>query len=433
MWRAHDMSLDAPVAIKFMSSELSTSEKLRSRFEHEAKAAARIRSPHIVQVLDHGVHDGQPYICMELLEGVDLGDRLRREPRMSVADTVRVCRDVCKGLHRAHSAGIVHRDLKPANIFLSSPDNDLAKILDFGIAKSTVQNLSDSDPTASGQLLGSPHYMSPEQARGMPLDGRSDLWSLAIIAYRMLTGARPFTGNQPGDVLVKICTDVVKLPTTLRPDLPVELDSFFLRALAREPSDRFPTARDFGVALTKAAGLRETRSLKPPEGSSGVAVTRDSLHTETLGPSAAEIAETEPEGRSGGRERTPPPVGADTPARPRRHVFLMGAAAAFFVGGIGAYLALSSPRETSQAAASQKSLESTPGSESSAVPTASVTALPVGTEAEPPEVVASDSPEVPTRASSSAVSPVPRRPPPRPAPRARPPSTPPPTDPVLGY
>jgi len=433
VWRAHDNSLDVAVAIKFMSSELAKSERLRARFKHEAKAAARIRSPHIVQILDHGLHDEQPYICMELLEGEDLGDRLRREKVMSLEDTVRICRDVCKGLHRAHDVGIVHRDLKPANIFLSRPDDNLAKILDFGIAKSTAAPISESEPTATDIILGSPHYMSPEQARGQPVDGRSDLWSLAVIAYRMLTGRRPFPGQQVGDVLVRICTDVVQLPSTIRPGLPTELDTFFMRALSRDPAGRYPTAREFGTAMTKAAGLQARSSLTPPVPFKAGGV-RDSFDTLTPGPAPGEILETMPEGRKG-RERTPPPVGLDKVERPRRLLFV-GAAAAFFFGGLLAYGGMSRSgapdvvNDALSAAIEEAAVADEP-------PTADEAVAEDESESES-ESESEDSPEPPpvaTASASAAVSatPTPRRRPVRAAPKAPAAPSPEPLESVLGY
>jgi eukaryotic-like serine/threonine-protein kinase len=249
VWLGHHTGLDAPVAVKFMHPLLVEVSAARARFEREAKSAAQIRSPHVVHVYDHGIQDGLPYIVMEYLEGEDLGERLRRVGTLALADAVRIAVEVCKGLQRAHGLGIVHRDLKPGNVFLSAPDDDMVKILDFGIAKETGRPLVTSETTTTGQLLGSPHYMSPEQCRGMTVDGRSDLWSLGVIFFRAVTGRKPFEGTDIGDLIVRICVDPLPSVAELRPELGPGLDGFFARALDHSPDQRFQTARAFAEAL----------------------------------------------------------------------------------------------------------------------------------------------------------------------------------------
>ena len=266
VWLAEHMHLDAPVAVKFMRPSLVADASARSRFEREAKAAAQIRSPHVVHVYDHGVDDDTPFIVMEYLEGDDLRARLKGRKRLPPPEVVRICHEVCKGLHRAHRLGIVHRDLKPGNIFLSVPDDDMVKILDFGIAKETGENrVVRGETTTTGQLLGSPHYLSPEQARGKPLDGRSDLWSLAVILFRALTGRRPFDGDDIGDLIVRICTDPVPQVSQLCPELGVELDAFFDRAFQRVPDERFQGAKEMSTAFAAALQMLTRRN---PEDSS---------------------------------------------------------------------------------------------------------------------------------------------------------------------
>jgi serine/threonine-protein kinase len=207
-----------------------------------------------VHVYDHGVdsQSGRQYIAMEYLEGEDLEQRLRRVGRLSPKETMRICNEICRGLGRAHRMGIVHRDLKPANVFLSG-DDEMVKLLDFGIAKVVGPRARDlTKATATGDVLGSPHYMSPEQARGQSVDGRSDLWSLAVIAYRLLTGKRPFDGDVPGDVIVRICTEPVVPPSQHLPSLNEGVDRFFERALAQDPDARFQSAEAFATELRAA-------------------------------------------------------------------------------------------------------------------------------------------------------------------------------------
>ncbi len=257
VWLADHLHLEAPVAVKFMRASLVTDNVARSRFEREAKAAAQLRSPYVVHVYDHGLHEGSPFIVMEYLEGSDLRGHLRGGRALAPSEAVQICDQICKGLQRAHTAGIVHRDLKPANVFLSAPDDGMVKILDFGIAKETgASRVVQGETTTTGQLLGSPHYMSPEQARGKHVDGRSDLWSLAVILYRCLTGHRPFDGDDIGDLIVRICTDPVPPATRFRPELGAEVDAFFARAFQRELDLRFPDARTFAEAFRASLRLQ---------------------------------------------------------------------------------------------------------------------------------------------------------------------------------
>jgi eukaryotic-like serine/threonine-protein kinase len=252
VWVARHLGLDMPVAIKFMDVAMASLDEALVRFEREAKLSARIRSPHVVEVLDYGTELGRPYIVMELLLGEHLGERLRREGRLPLAEASDIVRQVAKALRRAHEVGVVHRDLKPANVFLSRVDDDeIVKLLDFGIAKSDWGD--DHEVTKTGVVLGSPSYMSPEQVRGIKyIDHRSDLWSLGVLLYRALTGQMPFQGESNLDVALRIAGEPCPLATSLAPDLPAEVDAFFLRALARDREDRFQSAREMSTAI---AGL----------------------------------------------------------------------------------------------------------------------------------------------------------------------------------
>ena len=251
VWEARDTSLERPVAIKFMAAAIASDPWLRERFAREAKAAARLRTPHVVQVFEHGTHRGVPYIVMELLHGEDLHRRLKREPRMDLATTANVLTQTAKGLRVAHEAGIVHRDLKPHNIFLAVEDGELVvKVLDFGVAK-----VADSagESTKTGAVLGSPHYMSPEQARGLStVDHRSDIWSLGVIAFRMVTGEMAFAGEATGDVIVKICTEEIPRPSQIAAGLPAALDAVFARALERDLERRYQSTVELAHAFAAA-------------------------------------------------------------------------------------------------------------------------------------------------------------------------------------
>ncbi|MFT3775084.1 MAG: protein kinase [Minicystis sp.] len=255
VWSARHLTLDTRLAIKFIGPDVDGLDEARTRFEREAKVAALLQSPHVVQVLDYGIDGGVPYLAMELLQGEDLGARLARCGRLSIPETVAVVTQVARALRRAADAGIVHRDLKPGNVFMVRADDEeeIVKVLDFGVAK--APRLATDDTTRSGVMIGSPRYMSPEQVRGSrTVDHRGDLWSLAVIAYRALTGQLPFQGTDVADLIVKICTERAAPPSAIEPSLEPEIDDFFERALARDPDQRFQTARDFALAFASAAG-----------------------------------------------------------------------------------------------------------------------------------------------------------------------------------
>jgi serine/threonine-protein kinase len=259
VWAARQVQLDMPVALKFIETEEGVDlAEARIRFEREARAAGQIRSPHVVQILDHGIDGDRPYIVMELLEGEDLGARLRRERRISCKEAARVVSQAAKALKRAHEAGIIHRDLKPGNVFLARFDDDeVVKLLDFGVAK--IRRAGALDPAAAtrlGIVFGSPAYMSPEQARGAQhIDHRTDLWSLAVILYRAITGVKPFEADSLADLVVRVCIDPLPVATRSAPDLPPAVDAFFMRAFARDSAQRFATAPELAAAFDAAIAV----------------------------------------------------------------------------------------------------------------------------------------------------------------------------------
>jgi serine/threonine-protein kinase len=273
VYEGRHASLGTPVAIKFIDAEYANSSDAKSRFDTEARAAATIQSKHAIQIFDHGVtQDGRPYIVMELLVGEPLDKRITRLGALSLAETARVIRQVARALSRAHDRGIVHRDLKPENIFLvrgPDDDEDIAKVLDFGIAKikAAPGAVGISSSTKTGTLLGTPFFMSPEQARGLrTVDHRSDLWSLGVIVFKSVTGVLPFDGESLGDLLVKICTAPIPIPSHVIPDLPLPLDAWMSRALDREPETRFQSAMELADSLGAIAGLSFPRSSTPEPG-----------------------------------------------------------------------------------------------------------------------------------------------------------------------
>ncbi len=254
VWLAHDISLDSACALKLIDDDKAQSEEVRVRFEREARAAAQLRGAHVVDVFDHGEWEGTLYIAMEYLEGEDLGARLERVGVLDPATTYRIVAHVARALVRAHASGIVHRDLKPENIFLVQGDEEeIAKVLDFGIAKHDAYSLQDK-ATRTGSFLGTPFYVSPEQARGKSTDWRSDLWSLGIIVFQCLTGRPPFESEALGELMGLILYEELPKLTVRNPALPPALDAWWEKAAARDREHRFQSAKELADALGHALG-----------------------------------------------------------------------------------------------------------------------------------------------------------------------------------
>jgi serine/threonine protein kinase len=289
IWRAEHLVLQAPVAVKLIDRDAVPDEDTVARFLREAKAAAALRSPHVVQIIDYGVDGQLPFMVMELLEGENLAQRLKRSRRLSRQDTARILTHVGRAMVRAHEAGIVHRDLKPDNVFLvRNEDEEHAKVLDFGVAKVEQAALGpEGTRTRTGSILGTPYYMSPEQAQGnKAVDYRSDLWALGVIAFECLTGKRPFYSDGLGDLVLTICVRDLPVPSDIAP-VPLGFDRWFARACARDPEARFQNAREMTEALRDALGL-EPRDIStdtpeisvgssgaPPESTEALTVARD--------------------------------------------------------------------------------------------------------------------------------------------------------------
>jgi serine/threonine protein kinase len=264
VWLARHLTLDVDVAVKFIDAAFRDQKDHRGRFALEAQAAARINSPHVVNVLDFGTEDsGRLYIAMEYLEGEDLGKLLERSGgKLPLQTTARIMSHACRGLGRAHALGISHRDIKPENLFLcgdASEDDFVLKVLDFGVAKSNGESGVDLVATTAGQLVGSPAYMSPEQARGsLDVDFRSDLFSLAVVTYHCLTGSFAFGGDSLTDLLVGIVSKDPTPATRFVPSLPRTIDDWFSRALQKKPAERFQSAKDFAQAFQMAIGQQSS-------------------------------------------------------------------------------------------------------------------------------------------------------------------------------
>ncbi len=257
VWVAEHLALTTQVAVKLIDPDLAKRPDARERFKREATAAAQLRSPHVVQILDHGIDGDQPFIVMELLEGEDLFQRLEKRHHLSVKDTSKIVTQIARALTRAHAAGVVHRDLKPENIFLTHNDDDeIVKVLDFGVAKVRDAAKVTMQKTGVGTLIGTPHYMSPEQVKGIgEVDFRTDLWAMGVLAYQCVTGELPFDSEGVGDLLIKITIGDMPVPSKVLNTIPPAFDAWFARACDRDASRRFATARAAAEALARMAGL----------------------------------------------------------------------------------------------------------------------------------------------------------------------------------
>lgn len=258
VWRARHQHLGHDIAVKFLTHLASNSEQVVARFLDEARTAASVRHRNVVHILDFGVSDGggRPYMVMEFLEGESLADRLERKPPLSLAETTQTIGLTLGGLAAVHDRGIVHRDLKPENIFLTyDADGFFPKILDFGVSKDLGREEEGSRmvKTRAGVLLGTPQYMSPEQARGLrDVDRRTDVYSMGVILYEMISGERPFEAENIGDILVKVISGEHRLLSEVRPDMPKALTDVVEKAMAADRDKRFPDAREMRNALFAA-------------------------------------------------------------------------------------------------------------------------------------------------------------------------------------
>jgi serine/threonine-protein kinase len=296
VYEGTNTAIGKKVALKFIDAEFAGNVDITSRFQREAEAASLVESAHIVHIFDSGTTDaGVPYIVMELLRGEDLRGRINRLGRLPKEEVVHIAAQTLRGLHRAHEAGIVHRDLKPDNIFLVDRDDDplFAKIVDFGISKVTRR---PGDPTAppgtltrQGVVLGTPHYMSPEQAQAFAdLDLRTDLWSLGAIMFECLGGKPPFGGDAYEQIIIAICTTDAPDIRNVDPSVPPPLAHFVARAMSRDRAARFQTAKEMLDALqaTGVAPVRTIGALSSGQGAPMPPMPRTGPHDGASAPSA---------------------------------------------------------------------------------------------------------------------------------------------------
>jgi serine/threonine-protein kinase len=252
VYKAHDPGIGRTLAIKFLHASLCADEVCRERFLREARAAGGLSHPNIVTVYDVGEIDGRPYIAMELLEGSTLADQLDGGKPLPVRDALQVALQLARALSYAHGMGVVHRDIKPANVMRVARGR-IVKLADFGIARVTQASAPGQlAQTRAGDVLGTPQYMSPEQAEGGAVDGRSDLFSVGVVLYQMLTGKRPFDADSLMALALQITQKQPRPIEQLRPELPPSVRKLVARLLAKSPDKRFQTGRELADAINRA-------------------------------------------------------------------------------------------------------------------------------------------------------------------------------------
>jgi eukaryotic-like serine/threonine-protein kinase len=286
VYLAEDQELGRRVALKLLNERHAADEQFVERFRREAQSAAGLSHPNIVSIFDRGRAEGTYYIAMEFLEGRTLKELLIRNGPTPIPIAIDYARQILSALSFAHRNGIIHRDIKPHNIVVGS-DGRL-KVTDFGIARSGASQM-----TEAGSIVGTAQYLSPEQARGARVDPRSDIYSLGIVLYEMLTGHVPFTGDTAVEIAMKHLSEVPEPPSKLRPDVPHDLDAVVMRALAKDPEQRYGSAEEMDADLARVAR--------------GVAVSRETENAMTqvlagAGVSTAQTMVTRP------RAVAPPPV-----------------------------------------------------------------------------------------------------------------------------
>lgn len=356
IWVAYHESLDRDVAVKLVSSELlKRRPKVAKRFDREAASLAQLRHPNVVEIYDHGTtSSGIPYIVMELLEGRTLRRRIKKGGPMPLQEVAILMRQVGDALQAAHGRGIIHRDIKPENIFLVQEEPLVAKLLDFGIAKQTDVP-AISAVTVTGMMIGTPHFMSPEQLlEPKSLDFRTDLWSLGVCAYVAMTGKRPFKGDTLAKLFDSITRKSIPKPSQRRPDLPEAVDHWFEQAVARDVKQRFRTAQEMASAFERAISTGASASSMPPtmpafslddlprSGSSdgdplaGILVPPERLATRSVSETSSAPHRDAQEERKGTRDLVPYPqaLGSGDDARRRVDGPTAEAEGGFEIGGL---------------------------------------------------------------------------------------------------
>jgi serine/threonine protein kinase len=329
VYLAEHVTLGKRMAVKVLRPEFSRDEELLDRFQHEARAASQIGQENIVEVFDFGhTPEGEAYFVMEALDGESLARVLHRDGPMPVSRALPIFLQICRALGAAHQRGIVHRDLKPENVFVlrRTDGTDFVKVIDFGIAKGP--SASDAKRlTRAGSIIGTPEYMSPEQASATSIDQRSDVYAFGVLAYETLTGRLPFDGDTPLATLMKHQSDAPRPPRQLRPELPPEVEEVVLRALMKRPEGRQQSMEELASDLARLAA--EPEVLRTPVFGVAVAPLLTSRSTDRTTDQATDRILARASSRGGTmplgdtlplRDLAPPGDAPEPPARPSTRI-----------------------------------------------------------------------------------------------------------------
>lgn len=309
----HEM-MDKPVALKWLLPRLASHAEARDRFIREARAAARVRHPNVVEVYDVGVHNGALFMVMELLEGQSLEELFDGDEKITIPTALRILIGAMQGVQAAHEQGIIHRDIKPANLFVVRDPRTrerYAKVLDFGISKLTEDQQRGAGITSTGLVIGTPSYMSIEQIQGdKDLDLRTDVYAFGVLLYQALSGQLPYTGDSVGALAIQLVMHQPPRPKLLRPELPTALDNVIMKAMAVNRDDRYANMGELIDALLLLGStegflnLMTTPSEAPPQLTPRTPVPSATLRTERLSNEAVGSDPT---------HASQPPAGAETP------------------------------------------------------------------------------------------------------------------------
>ena len=339
VYRACQVDLDLPVALKVIRPEWAHDEDFRARFKREARLAASLNHPHVVSPHDFGDHEGQLYVVMPLIDGLDLGAEIEHSGPLAPMRAAEVVGQVADALDVAHGSGLVHRDVKPANVLLVRRDKrEHAYLTDFGVAKAIR---SDTKLTQLGQLPGTPGYVSPEQINGDPLDGRTDVYSLGCVLCEALTGSVPYPRQTPAAMLIAHMTDAPPRISERVPDVPAGMDGVVSRALAKDPGERFGSAGELAEAARDAArgSAAAQRAVRAADAGGEAARRAPAASAEASAPVSAASAEASAPSQaapSAAPGAAPPPEAA--PARSaRQRRGLVGAAAIVVTAMLAAF------------------------------------------------------------------------------------------------
>jgi serine/threonine-protein kinase len=393
VYRGFDHNLGRAVAIKILSDAARAHPGFVDRFRQEARIIANLRHPNIVQVYDFGVHNGMPYMVQELLPGPTLEQRIADAARngrpLPPDEIVAITRQLAAALDAAHAAGVIHRDVKPANAMWNALGSLV--LTDFGIARNT---LASGNQTQVGMVVGTPGYLSPEQAQGLPVTPASDIYSLGVVVFEMLAGRLPFNGDTPMSIAIQHIQTPPPPLRTLHPDVPPAVEAVVLRALAKEPAARFERAEQFAAALERAY-------LTSTPGVAATAIHQQATAIWQAGGAAVKPASPAPSDAAPSTAAT----GTSGKAKGERRISLLpllgGAFALLIVVGVALAMrnSASTATQTGAAAPTAPAATAAPTAESAATPAPEVAIPPPDTPAAPPPTPA---PPAPTEAPSAS-------------------------------